>query len=143
MSTSILFLFLKIGYFLYISNVIPFPPETPYHILPAPASLKVSLHPSTHSHLPTLNSPTLGHLSSLHRTKDLSFHRCLTRPSSATYATRAMCTPLSMGVLGWRGGVWLVDIVVLPMGLQTPSTPSVPSLNSSIRDPTLSPIIGC
>ena len=25
-------------------------------------------------------------------------------------------------------GVWLVDIVVLSMGLQTPSTPSVPSL---------------
>jgi hypothetical protein len=25
-------------------------------------------------------------------------------------------------------GVWLVDIVVLPIGLQTPSTPSVPSL---------------
>jgi hypothetical protein len=26
------------------------------------------------------------------------------------------------------GGVWLVDIVVLPMGLKTPSTPSVLSL---------------
>jgi hypothetical protein len=29
---------------------------------------------------------------------------------------------------GSGGGVWLVDIVVLPMGLQTPSTPSVLSL---------------
>jgi hypothetical protein len=28
------------------------------------------------------------------------------------------------------GGVWLVDIVFLPMGLQTLSTPSVPSLTS-------------
>jgi hypothetical protein len=28
------------------------------------------------------------------------------------------------------GGLWLVDIVVLPMGLQTPSTPSVLSLTS-------------
>ena len=49
-------------------------PETPYHILPPPASMKVFLHPSTHSHLPALDSPTLGHLSSLHRTKDLSSH---------------------------------------------------------------------
>jgi hypothetical protein len=31
-----------------------------------------------------------------------------------------------MGALG--GGVWLVDVVVLPMGLQTPSAPSVLSL---------------
>ena len=48
--------------------------ETPYPILPPPASMRVFLHPPTHSHLPTLNSPTLGHLSSLHRTKDLSSH---------------------------------------------------------------------
>jgi hypothetical protein len=40
-----------------------------------------------------------------------------------------MCTPL-FGLTPGRsgGGVWLVDIVVLPMGLQTPSTPSVLSL---------------
>ena len=54
----------------------PFPvfplPETP--ILPPPASLRVFLHLLTHSHLPTLNSSTLGHLSNLHRTKDLSSH---------------------------------------------------------------------
>jgi hypothetical protein len=30
------------------------------------------------------------------------------------------------------GGVWLVDIVVLPMGLQTPSTPSVLALTSPL-----------
>jgi hypothetical protein len=53
----------------------------------------------------------------------------MTRPSSATYAAGAICSPLlktlSLGVLG---GVWMVDIVVLPMRLQTPSTPSVLSL---------------
>ena len=37
----------------------------------------------------------------------------------------------------------MVDIVVLPMGLQTPSAPSVLSLNSSIGDLVLSPIVGC
>ena len=34
--------------------------------IPSPtssASMRVFLHPPTHSHLPTLNSPTLGHLS--------------------------------------------------------------------------------
>ena len=29
-------------------------PETPYHILPPPASMRVFLHPPTHSHLPAL-----------------------------------------------------------------------------------------
>jgi len=41
--------------------------------------------------------------------------------------------------LGYR----LVDIVVLPMGLQTPSAPLVSSLNSPIGDPVLSSKVGC
>jgi hypothetical protein len=85
-------------FFIYISNVIPFPHfpnlETPYPIFPPPASMRVFLYPPTHSHIPTLSSPTLGHLFSLHRTKDLSSHWCLTRPFSATYAAGAMCVPL-------------------------------------------------
>ena len=36
-------------------------------------------------------------------------------------------------VPGCSGGVWLVDIVVLPVWLQTPSTPS---------DPSLTPLLG-
>jgi hypothetical protein len=39
--------------------------------------------------------------------------------------------------------VCLCDIVVLPMGLQTPLTPSVFSLNPSIGDPILSLMVGC
>jgi hypothetical protein len=41
-------------------------------------------------------------------------------------------------LLGWWhsplefGGGWLVDIIVLPMGMQTPSTPSVLSLTPSL-----------
>jgi hypothetical protein len=38
--------------------------------------------------------------------------------------------------------VWLVDIV-LPIGLKTPSALLVLSLNSSIGDPVLSPMVGC
>ena len=40
-------------------------------------------------------------------------------------------------------GFWLFDIVVLPMGLQTPSAPSVLSLNSSTRVTKLSLMDGC
>jgi hypothetical protein len=65
--------------FIYILSVIsllvPSPlPETLYSIPHPPASMRVFLHPPTHSHLPALGSPTLGHLRSLHRTKDLSSH---------------------------------------------------------------------
>jgi hypothetical protein len=65
---------------------------TPYHILPAPASMRVFFHSPSHS----LNSPILGHLLSLQRTKDLSFHWFTIRTSSATYGTGAMCTSLLM-----------------------------------------------
>ena len=73
-------IFFFIGYFLYLHfkcyplTWFPSLLETPYHILPPPASVRVFLHPSAHSHLSILNSLTLGHLSSLHRTKDLSSH---------------------------------------------------------------------
>jgi hypothetical protein len=58
--------------------------------------MRVFLHLCTHSHLPTLDFLTLGHLSSLHMTKDLSFHWFMTRSSSAMYAAGAMCIPLLM-----------------------------------------------
>jgi hypothetical protein len=82
-------------------------------------------HPPTHSHLPTLNSSTLGHLYLFHRTKDLSSHWCMTKLHMQLEPCVLLCWWLSSGEL-W--GVWLVDIFVLLMGLQTPSTPSVLSL---------------
>jgi hypothetical protein len=89
-------------------------------------------HPPIYSHVPTLAFPYTGALS-YHRTKGLSSHWCPTRLSSATYAARAMCSSmytlcLVVCTLGPLGEVWLVDIVVFPMGLQTCSAPSVPSL---------------
>jgi len=49
----------------------------------------------------------------------------------------------SLHVYSWVGGLvpgssrgfWLIDIVLLPMGLQTPSTPSVLSLTPSLGSP--------
>ena len=81
-------------------------PETPYPIFPPPAFMRVFLHTHPHSHLPTLDSPTLGHLSSLHRTKDLP-----PRPSSATYVAGAMCAPWLMASSLGALGVWLVDVL--------------------------------
>jgi hypothetical protein len=69
-----LFILFFIGYFLYLHfkcyplSQFPSILETPYHILHLPAYMMVFQHPLTHSHLPTFDSPTLGRLSSLHRT---------------------------------------------------------------------------
>jgi hypothetical protein len=53
-------------------------------------------------------------------------------------------------LLGWwlspwkLWGVWLADIVVIPMGLQTLSAPSVLSLTPpNIGGSALSPVVGC
>jgi hypothetical protein len=45
-------------------------------------------------------------------------------------------------VPGTPGGVWLVDIVVLSMGLQIPSAPSVLSVSPPLGA-LLSPMVGC
>jgi hypothetical protein len=68
------------------------PPRNPLSHSTSPCFYEGVL-PPTHSCLPTLNSPTLEHLSRIPKTKDLSSHWCMTRPSSATYAARALCTP--------------------------------------------------
>jgi hypothetical protein len=67
-------------------------PRNPLSHAPSPCFYEGG-PPPTHSCLPILHSPTLGHLSSLHRTKNLSSQWCLTRPSSATCAAGAMCIP--------------------------------------------------
>jgi hypothetical protein len=59
------------------------PLKTPYPISPPPVQQPI------HSCFPVLAFPYNGALS-LHRTKDLSSHCCLTNSSSATYAAGAM-----------------------------------------------------
>jgi hypothetical protein len=98
------------------------PSQLPLHNYPYPIFL---LPPSpfplwrcsfTHSHLTALASPPP-------QDQGFSSHWCLARPSSATYLAGAMD-------FGWWFSPWelwvvlLVDIV-LPMGLQSPSAPSV------------------
>jgi hypothetical protein len=61
--------------------VFPPPPNTLSH--PSFSCFYKGVPPPTHSHIPTLDSPILGLLSSFHRTKDLSSHWWLTRQTSA------------------------------------------------------------
>jgi hypothetical protein len=72
----------------------------------------VFLHPPTHSHRPTLDSPTLGHLSSL--LLPLMHDKAI------------LCYWKLEPCVLW--GIWLVDIVVSCYGVTNPSTPSVLSL---------------
>ena len=87
-------------------------PESPLYPCPA-------LQP-TNSRFLSLALPCTGAYN-LHKTKDLSSHWWLTRPSSATYATRDTSS----------GMYWLVHIVFPCIGLQTPLTPWVLSLAPS------------
>jgi hypothetical protein len=87
-------------FFIYISNVIP--PKAPIPPSPPPA------HQPTHSHFLSWYSPTLEHRVS--RTKGLSSHWCLTRPSSATYTAGAMVPPCVL--FGWQFGPTHVFLLI-------------------------------
>jgi hypothetical protein len=127
------FLLLLDIFFIYISNVIPFPglsSKNPLSHPPSPCLYEGAPHLPTHSHLPALAVPYNGASNTL-RPKGRSSHWCPTRPSSATYVAEAMspfmCTLwLVVLSLGAPGGLasWHC---CCPMELQTPSAPSVPS----------------
>ena len=84
--------------------------------LPTPfASMRMLLHPLTHSCLAALAS-CYARVPNLHRTKGLPSHWCQIRPSSATYVSWAMspCIHFDWGFSPWElWVVWLVDIVFL------------------------------
>ena len=106
--------------FIYISNVIPFP-DPPRNPLSHPLLLLGGCSPTnppTPASLP-LHSPALG-------------------PRGFSSIDALQCLPLlhmqlepwvpPCALLGWWFSsleLWLVYIVILPMGLQTPSAPSV------------------
>jgi hypothetical protein len=71
------------------------------------ASMRVFLHPLTHSCLSTLTSPYAG-ASNLHRNKGLSSHWCHIRSSSATYVSGAMDSSIYTG--------WLVVYSLVALG---------------------------
>jgi hypothetical protein len=125
---AVLFFFLLLDiFFIYISNVIPFPGLPPGNPL-SHASMRMLPHSPTHSCLPSLELPYTGALNP-YRTKGQSSDWCPTRPSSVTYSAEAMCSSMcilwlmvqSLGALE----VWLVDNVAPSMGLQPPSALSV------------------
>ena len=125
-----IYLFMLDIFFIYISNVIPFPG------LPSRSPLSHPFFPClyegtpTHSYLPALAFLYTGALNTL-RPKVPLLPRCPARPSSATYVAGAMSPSMctlwlvvqSLGAVG----VWPLDIVAPPMGLKTHSTPSVSS----------------
>jgi hypothetical protein len=86
---------------------------------------------------PLSHSPTLGiGVSSLHSTKGLSSHWCPTRLHMWLVPWVPPCVLLGWWFSPWElGGLWVVHIVVLSMGLQTPSAPSVLSLTPPLGTP--------
>ena len=124
--------------FIYISNVIPFPAPTrpPIPFFYSPASIRVFTHPllPPHSGIPlhwgTEPSQEQGPLLPLVTDKTILCYICKWNHGSLhVYSLVGGLVP------GNSGGVWLVDIVVLPMGLQTPSAPSVLSLTPPLVSP--------
>jgi hypothetical protein len=110
-------------FFIYISNVIPFPPY-PLPTLP--------VHQPTHSCFLALDSPTLGHRAFTEPRASLPnddqqghplLHMQLEHGSHHVYSLVGDLVPGSSGE-----GYYLVHMVVPPMGLQTPSAPWVLSL---------------
>ena len=139
-----------IGYFLYLH--LKCYPLSRSHLWDSlsnpssPSSMRVLPHPTTHSHLAALAFPYTGALISL-RPKGCSSHLCPTRPSSATYAAIAMdtfmCTPwLVVQSLGALGGLAYGHCCFL-YGVANPLSSFSSFSNSSIGNPTLSPMIGC
>ena len=88
--------------------------ETPYPISPFHASMMVFLQPTTHPSLPAFDSTTLGYLLSLHRNKDLSWQRYLTRPYYGTYPAGAMYSIVGGLVPGCSGcSGWMILLLFL------------------------------
>jgi hypothetical protein len=110
-------------FFIYISNVIPFPglpsgtpnfisPPMPLH-LPLP-----SFHPGIPLHWGIEPTKAQGPLLPLMSNKAILCHIC----------SWSQCVLFGWWYSPWElQEVWPVDIVAPPMGLQTPSAPSVPS----------------
>jgi len=122
---------------IYISNVILFS-SSPIPPPPPPASMRMLQLLPTHSNLNIQALPYTGEMS-LHRTKNSSSYWCCTMSSSVHMWLESWVPPHVL--LGWWFSpwelwrIWLVDIVVLPMRLQTPSATSVFSLTPPLGSP--------
>jgi hypothetical protein len=125
------FIFLLDLLFIYISNIVSF--ENPLSHSPSHCFDEGDTSPTPAS--PAWHSPTLG-------------HQAFTGPSSSPPIDVQQGYPLLPMWLepwvtpcvlfgGWLSSwkLWLVDIFVLPMRLQTPSAPSVLSLTTPLGTP--------
>jgi hypothetical protein len=103
-------------FFIYISNVIPFPRFSPRNTLSLPPPLLLWGGSPTYTHLPTLAFLYTGALS-LHRTKGPSCHWCLTRPSSMCDSSHGLLDVYSLvgGLVPWNSGGsgWLILLFFL------------------------------
>ena len=119
----------------YILDVFLFPGlpfGTPYSIPPPPASIRVFLHPPTHSCLPALAFPYTGAQGALLPLIQQGHPLPHMQPEPWV----SLCVLFGWWSSPWElRGVWLVDTVAFSMGLQNPSAPSIPSptLPSGIR----------
>jgi hypothetical protein len=137
---------------IYISNVIPFsgfPSTNPLSHPPSHASMKVLPYLPTHPYLTTLAVPYTG-ASNLYKTKGLSSHRCQTRLFILCYICDWSHGLLHVYTLigglvpgSWEERVWLIDVVVLPMGLQIPSALPVLSLTPRLGSLCSIQWVGC
>jgi len=84
-----------------------FPPQAPIRSSLSPASMRVPLHPPTHTCLSGLVSPYPGSFS-FHTTKRLPSQWCQIRPSSATYPAGAWVPPVFSLVGGLVPGIFRV-----------------------------------
>jgi len=131
-SCHIFFFFLFLYWiFIYISNVLSFPGFPQPINLPIPSATPCIYEgaPPPIYPLPLLSltwhSPTLGH------EPPLLLMPNKTHPLLYTWLESWVppCVLFGWWFCPWElWDIWLVDIVVLPMGLQTPSATSVPSL---------------
>ena len=129
-SVSAPFFFYWIFLFIYISNVIPFPglPSGNHHPIPLPpVSVRVVLHPPTNLLPPSRPGIPLswgmehpqaqGPLLQLMFNKAILCHIC-GRSHGSFHVYSLVGSPVSGSS---EGGVWPVDTVGPPMGLQTSS----------------------
>ena len=141
-------------FFIFISNVIPFPSflvESPYPIPPLPTSMRVFLYSPTHSCLPDLAFPYTGALS-LHRTKGFSFHWLMPDKvilcyicswSCGSFYVYSLVGGLVPGSSVGRGGDMVCWYCCFSYGVAYPFSSFSPFSNSSVGDPMLSPMVGC
>ena len=110
-----------------LSPFLSSPPQTPYSLPPAFMIVLTLSHLHLWPHCPSIPlcwgiespqdqppPPTLM--------PDKAILCCI---SSWSHESLHVCYLVGVVPESWRGGVWLVDNFVLPMGLQTPSVPSV------------------